>query len=203
VRSDPVVADLLAALPSDRVLLDADAVTPYLRDAATWGEHGRARAVVRARDTSEVAATVAVCARHRIPLVPRGAGTGLAGGANAVDGGVVLSTDLMREIVEINAAERLAVVQPGVVNDDLRAAAAERLLWYPPDHRVRGGRSAGRGHVIRSDRSGRAAVSGEHGVGLLKRAGLRRELDPGALALHRAVKQAFDPQGILWRSRRE
>ena len=40
-------------------------------------------------------------------------------------------------------------------------------------------------------------MSGEHGVGLLKRAGLRRELDPGALALHRAVKQAFDPQGIL------
>jgi glycolate oxidase len=133
VRSDPVVADLLAALPADRVLLDAGAVTPYLRDAATWAEHGRARAVVRARDTSEVAATVTVCARHRIPLVPRGAGTGLAGGANAVDGGVVLSTDLMREIVEINAAERLAVVQPGVVNDDLRAAAAERLLWYPPD----------------------------------------------------------------------
>jgi glycolate oxidase len=88
---------------------------------------------VRARSTSEVAATVAVCARHRTPLVPRGAGTGLAGGANAVDGGVVLSTELMREIVEINAAERLAVVQPGVVNDDLRVAAAEQLLWYPPD----------------------------------------------------------------------
>src|SRR5689334_638146 len=101
--ADPVVADLRAALPADRVLVDADALAPYLRDEAAWAEHGRARSVVRAHSTSEVAATVAVCARHRVPLVPRGAGTGLSGGANAVDGGVVLSTELMREIVEINA----------------------------------------------------------------------------------------------------
>ncbi len=73
------------------------------------------------------------CARDAAPVVTRGAGTGLSGGANAVDGCVVLSTERMREIVEINPAERLAVVQPGVVNDDLRAAVAEQGLWYPPD----------------------------------------------------------------------
>jgi glycolate oxidase len=80
-----------------------------------------------------VAATVGVCARHRVPVVTRGAGTGLSGGANAVEGGVVLCTERMRRIVEIDVGERLAVVQPGVVNDVLRAAAAEQGLWYPPD----------------------------------------------------------------------
>ena len=131
--SDPLVADLLAALPADRVLVDPDVVAPFLHDEAEWAVYGRAAAVVRPRSTAEVAAVVSACARHARPLVPRGAGTGLSGGANAVDGCVVLSTERMREIVEIDEAERLAVVQPGVVNDDLRAAAAERGLWYPPD----------------------------------------------------------------------
>jgi glycolate oxidase len=89
--------------------------------------------VVRPRSTAEVAEVVRVCARHGVPIVARGAGTGVSGGANAVDGCVVLCTEQMRTIVEINPAERLAVVQPGVVNDDLRAAAAEHGLWYPPD----------------------------------------------------------------------
>jgi glycolate oxidase len=131
--ADPLVVDLLAALPADRVLVDPDVVAPFLHDEAEWAAYGRASAVVRPRTTAEVAAVVRACARHGRPLVPRGAGTGLSGGANAVDGCVVLSTERMREIVEIDEAERLAVVQPGVVNDDLRAAAAERGLWYPPD----------------------------------------------------------------------
>jgi glycolate oxidase len=130
---DPLLTDLLAALPSDRVLTDPDTVAPYLHDEAEWAAHGTAIAVVRPRSTAEVAAVVRACAAHGRPLVPRGAGTGLSGGANAVDGCVVLTTERMREIVEIDDAERLAVVQPGVVNDDLRAAAAERGLWYPPD----------------------------------------------------------------------
>ena len=127
------MADLLAALPPDRVLRDPDAVAAYQHDEAEWAPYERAAAVVRPRDTAEVAAVVRVCAQHVRPLVPRGAGTGLSGGANAVDGCVVLSTERMREIVEINAAERLAVVQPGVVNDDLRTAVAEHGMWYPPD----------------------------------------------------------------------
>ena len=95
-------------------------------------EHGRPLAVVRARTTADVAATVAVCARHRAPVVPRGAGTGVSGGANAVDGGVVVSTERMRDVVEINVIERTGGRAAGVVNDDLRAAA-EHGLWYPPD----------------------------------------------------------------------
>ena len=76
---------------------------------------------------------VAACAAHDVPVVARGAGTGLSGGANATDGCVVVALDRMDAVLEINPLERLAVVQPGVVNDDLRAAVAEHGLWYPPD----------------------------------------------------------------------
>ena len=128
-----VVAALLAALPADRVLSDDDVVGSYVHDEAEWAPHGAPLAVVRPRSTAEVQAVVRACLAHRTPLVPRGAGTGLSGGANAVDGCVVLATEHMRDVVAVDPVERYAVVQPGVVNDDLRAACAEQGLWYPPD----------------------------------------------------------------------
>ncbi|MGW6791574.1 FAD-binding oxidoreductase [Streptomyces chartreusis] len=128
-----VVEDLCDALPQGRVLLDPDSLAPYSRDQAPWAVNGRPRCVVRPRTAEEVQLVVRACLRHRTPIVPRGAGTGLTGGANAVDGCVVLSTEQMTAIKEIDTSERLAVVEPGVVNDDLRAACAERGLWYPPD----------------------------------------------------------------------
>lgn len=71
--------------------------------------------------------------RHDTAVVARGAGTGLSGGANAVAGCVVISLERMNAVLEVDELERLAVVQPGVVNDDLRARVAENGLWYPPD----------------------------------------------------------------------
>ncbi len=128
-----VVAALLAALPADRVLTDHDVVRSYEHDEAEWAPFGSPLAVVRPRSTAEVQAVVRACLDHGTPVVPRGAGTGLSGGANAVDGCVVLSTEHMRAVVAIDPVERYAVVQPGVVNDDLRAACAAEGLWYPPD----------------------------------------------------------------------
>ncbi|MGW0704435.1 FAD-binding oxidoreductase [Streptomyces sp. NPDC002643] len=128
-----LVKDLLAALPQDRVLLDPDVVAGLSHDEAEWAPVGMAAAVVRAHSTEDVRRTVEVCLRHGVPVVARGAGTGLSGGANAVDGCVVVALDRMTEILQIDPLERLAVVQPGVVNDDLRAAVAEHGLWYPPD----------------------------------------------------------------------
>ena len=128
-----VVAALLAALPADRVLADDDVVRSYVHDEAEWAPFGAPLAVVRPRSTAEVQAVVRACLEHRTPVVPRGAGTGLSGGANAVDGCVVLSTEHMRAVVTIDPVERYAVVQPGVVNDDLRAVCAAQGLWYPPD----------------------------------------------------------------------
>ena len=88
---------------------------------------------MRARSTAEVQAAVRACAELRIPVVPRGAGTGLSGGANAVDGCLVLDLSRMDRVLEIDGDDMVAVVEPGVVNDDLKAAVAEHGLWYPPD----------------------------------------------------------------------
>ena len=73
------------------------------------------------------------CAELSVPVVTRGAGTGLSGGANAIDGCVVLALDRMNKVLRVDPMERLAVVQAGVVNDDLRREVAEYGLWYPPD----------------------------------------------------------------------
>ena len=71
-------------------------------------------------------------AEHHVPVVPRGAGSGLSGGSSAVDGGIVVSLDRMRDI-EIDTACRVAVVEPGALNIEVKRAAAKEGLWYPPD----------------------------------------------------------------------
>ncbi|KOG89951.1 FAD-linked oxidase [Streptomyces varsoviensis] len=121
------------ALPEGRVLTAPESMDGYRHDDAEWAPYGQPLAVVRPRSTAEVRTLVRWCLEHRVPLVPRGAGTGLSGGANALDGSVVVSFEAMDRVLEIDAGERLAVVQPGVVNDDLRRACAEHGLWYPPD----------------------------------------------------------------------
>lgn len=128
-----LVAALRADLPEGRVLTDPDVLASYRHDEAEWAPHGQPLAVIRPRSTTEVQTVVRHCVESRTPVVTRGAGTGLSGGANAIDGCVVISTEAMNQVLEIDTRERLAVVQSGVVNDDLRAAAAERNLWYPPD----------------------------------------------------------------------
>ncbi|GAB3209060.1 FAD-linked oxidase C-terminal domain-containing protein [Marinactinospora endophytica] len=131
--AEDVVAALVAELGADQVVSDPHVAASYAHDEAEWAPCGTPAAVVRPRSTQEVAATVAVCARLGVPLVGRGAGTGLSGAANSGEGWVVVSFERMNAIVEIDPAEATATVQPGVVNDDLRAAAAEKGLWYPPD----------------------------------------------------------------------
>ncbi|WP_219413824.1 FAD-binding oxidoreductase [Pseudonocardia nigra] len=128
-----VLAEIAAHVPEQRILRDPDVVSSLSHDEAEWAPVGAALAVVRVTSAEETREVVAACHRHGVPVVARGAGTGLSGGANAVDGGIVLAMDRMSRIVEIDPVERLAVVEPGVVNDDLRAAAAAQGLWYPPD----------------------------------------------------------------------
>ena len=83
--------------------------------------------------SDHVAAAVRICASFAVPVTARGAGTGLSGGAHAIEGGVIIALDRLNEIRLIDPLERLAVVQAGVINDELRAAAAGQWLWYPPD----------------------------------------------------------------------
>lgn len=126
------LASLIAELPDGTVVTDPDIVASYRQDRAADPSAGTPLAVVRPRRTEEVQATLRWASAHRIAVVPRGMGTGLSGGATALDGGIVLSTEKMRDI-SVDPVTRTAVVQPGLLNAEVKKAVAEYGLWYPPD----------------------------------------------------------------------
>ncbi|WP_311932018.1 FAD-linked oxidase C-terminal domain-containing protein [Microbispora sp. H11081] len=123
---------LAAALPDGRVLTDPDVTGSYAGDR-TFLPPGTPLGVVLAESRGDVVATMRWATEHRVPVVPRGAGTGLAGGATAVDGCVVLSLARMTAIRELSPQDEIAVVEPGVVTADLDRAAREHGLMYAPD----------------------------------------------------------------------
>lgn len=127
------VAELIAALPEGRVQTDADVLSAYRYDEAWGAEAGVPTAIAFPRTTEEVQALVRVASRSSVPIVPRGAGSGLAGAANAIDGCLVLSLQKMDAIVSIEPGDLVATVQPGVINADLSRAVREHGLSYPPD----------------------------------------------------------------------
>ncbi|WP_144763165.1 FAD-binding oxidoreductase [Curtobacterium sp. 9128] len=133
---DTVVARLRSALddPRGAVVLDDDPVLDAVRtDKSGWVASGRPAAVVEARTVAHVQATLRTCNDLGVPVVPRGAGTGLAGGANGTDGSVVLSVARMDRILEVSVEDELAVVEPGVLNGALNAAVAPLGLRFAPD----------------------------------------------------------------------
>lgn len=128
-----MIEDLVSTLPAGAVITATESMARYAHDEAEWAPYGAPLAVVRPSSTAEVAQVVCWCIAEAVPIVARGAGTGLSGAANAVDGCVILSMERMAAVLEVNEAERWVRVQPGVVNDDLRASVAGQGLWYPPD----------------------------------------------------------------------
>src|SRR5688572_524496 len=106
------VAELVAALPPGVVATEPDAVERYRHDWSKARGAGTPLAVVRAEQAGHVQEAVRWAARHTVPVVPRGAGSGLSGGSSAVDGGVVVSLERMGAI-EIDTASQVAVVEPG------------------------------------------------------------------------------------------
>jgi glycolate oxidase len=128
-----LVEALGRGLPAGRIVADPDVLAALSHDEAEWAPAGPAAAAVRARTEAEVQHVVRTCAALGAPVVARGAGTGLSGGANAVRGCVILDLSAMSQVLEIDADNLLAVVQPGAVNNDVKAAVAEHGLWYPPD----------------------------------------------------------------------
>ena len=102
-------------------------------DKSGWTAEGRALALVRARSIADVQATLRLASEHRVPVVPRGAGTGLAAGAVGRAGAIVLSTAAMDRILEISLEDELAVVEPGVLNQALSDAVAADGLIFSPD----------------------------------------------------------------------
>jgi glycolate oxidase len=124
--------ELRAALPGDTVVTEQDAVEKYRHDWSRDPSAGTPAAVVRVENAGQVQVALRWAAAHRVPVVPRGAGSGLSGGSSAVDGGIVVSLERM-QAVEIDPLCQVAVVEPGAFNKDVKAAAAEHGLWYPPD----------------------------------------------------------------------
>jgi len=126
-----LVADLRKVVGAEGCLSRIEELLVYECDGLTL-HTGRPLAVVLPRSRSEVQSVVRACRAHAVPFVPRGAGTGLSGGALAADA-VVIECSRMNRIVEINTEDRFAVVEPGVVNADLSKAAAPAGLFYAPD----------------------------------------------------------------------
>lgn len=123
---------LLSELPDGVVVTDPDILASYRQDRAADPGAGTPLAVVRPTRTEEVQTVLRWAGEHRVAVVPRGAGTGLSGGATAVNGGIVLSTEKMRDIT-VDPVTRTAVVQPGLLNAEVKKAVAAHGLWYPPD----------------------------------------------------------------------
>ncbi|CUR56656.1 FAD linked oxidase domain protein [metagenome] len=128
---DPIT-ELVSALPAGVVVTDPVAVEKYRHDWSRSRSAGTPSAVVRAENAEQVQVAMRWATRHGVPVVPRGAGSGLSGGSSAVDGGIVLSLERMRAI-EIDTDCQVAVVEPGAFNAEVKAAAGEHGLWYPPD----------------------------------------------------------------------
>jgi glycolate oxidase len=126
-----VIAELRGACAD--LVTDPDLLVSYQRDEADLCDSAPPLAVARPRTTEEVAGLLRVAAAHRIPVVPQGARTGLAGGANASANALVVSLTGMNRILDVDPANRTATVQAGVVNSALREAVREHGLTYPPD----------------------------------------------------------------------
>lgn len=130
--SSDALASLIADLPDGMVVTDPTVTEGYRQDRAFDPSAGKPLAVVRPRRTEEVQTVLRWATANRVPVVPRGAGSGLSGGATALDNGIVLSTEKMRDIA-VDPVTRTAVCQPGLFNAEVKKAAAEYGLWYPPD----------------------------------------------------------------------
>lgn len=124
--------ELRSSLPDGVVLTEPEAMEKYRHDWSRNPPAGMPCAVVRAENAAQVQAAVRWAAQHRVPVVPRGAGSGLSGGSNAVEGCLTLVLERM-DAIEIDTATRVAVVEPGAFNIDVKRAAAEHGLAYPPD----------------------------------------------------------------------
>jgi glycolate oxidase len=126
-----VLESLVAALGQENVLVGDDRMN-YSRDEAPNTFPMMPDVVVRPGSAASVSAVLRLANERRIPVTPRGAGTGLSGGAVPIYGGIVLSTERMNRIVDVDDANFTATVEPGVVLTTLYEAVAKQGLYYPP-----------------------------------------------------------------------
>jgi len=129
----PKIVEELAAIVGDKYVLfgDAEKLEPFSHDETPGSQWAHMpEAVVRPRTADEIAAILKLANRERIAVTPRGAGSGLSGGAVPVYGGIVLLCDRMNEILEIDTANMMVVVEPGVVTSEINDAVKDHGLFY-------------------------------------------------------------------------
>ncbi|GAB3273316.1 FAD-linked oxidase C-terminal domain-containing protein [Sinomonas notoginsengisoli] len=131
--ADAMNTDTRAFTAHPRASFDAAARTAAATDRSGYEPPTLPDAVVHAESVEDVVQALRLAHEHRLPVVPRGAGTGLAGGSSAHAGEVVLDVSRMNRILSIDPVEMVAVVEPGVLNAEVNAAAAEHGLFYAPD----------------------------------------------------------------------
>jgi glycolate oxidase len=122
-----------ARLPDLRLLTDEIDRESYRYDETAYLPAGLPGAIALPTTTEQVAELVRICAELRVPIVARGAGSGLSGGSAGIENALTIAFTAMDRIIEIDRANLVAVVQPGVINAALKAAVAEVGLFYPPD----------------------------------------------------------------------
>ncbi len=127
-----IVEALREIVGEEHVLISAEQMEPYTHDEVV-GLRADPEVVVRATSAEQVAAIFKLAQRERVPVTPRGAGFGLSGGAVPVQGGIVLSTEKMNRILEIDKENLMVTVEPGVITGDIHRAVEAEGLFYPPD----------------------------------------------------------------------
>ncbi len=133
IVTEPFLAAIRERIPDLRVLDDPSDRETYRRDETPFLAAGLPGAVALPTETAQVAELVRICGEFDVPIVPRGAGSGLSGGATGIDGALTIAFTAMDRIVEIDAENLCVVTQPGVINARLKAAVAEHGLFYAPD----------------------------------------------------------------------
>jgi glycolate oxidase len=121
------------ALPRLKLLTEEGDRESYRLDETAYLKAGLPLAVALPTQTDEVATLVRLAVEHRIPIVPRGAGTGLSGGAAGIEGGLTIAFTQMDKILEIDHENLCVVTQPGIINAELKKAVADEGLFYAPD----------------------------------------------------------------------
>ena len=130
---DALINAIQARLPGLRLLIDEVDRESYRYDETAYLRAGLPGAVALPTTTAQVSELVRIATELRTPIVPRGAGSGLSGGAAGIEGALTIAFTAMDRILEIDRENLVAVVQPGVINAALKAAVAEHGLFYPPD----------------------------------------------------------------------
>jgi glycolate oxidase len=131
-KFDEIKNTLIAIVGQENILTEKEAMADYAHDE-TMGLSSQPDIVIKAENSQQIAEVLKLANQYLVPVVPRGAGTGLSGGAVPIAGGIVLSLEKMNKILEIDEENMMIVTEPGVITGALQAEVEKKGLFYPPD----------------------------------------------------------------------